>query len=330
MSGRSSRKKGKSSPKAEGFTFTEALKSTKDAGGEGFAVEPVSTSADKDSGEESEKSASYYTDDPSAGMAAQAYKVIQHRVLSKNRSPERRSLENSDKVVTTPDSGAKVPTQMKALLLLMDDESRAQYLGWLAMYEGAMREGNVSRASRAEGRMADIENKVFGVISGPTEVGSSSGSSESSGDSAAVAASVDAVLSARAGDAAAKKTLTNLESALDKQISASAPIKKYKGSIALDTIEPAIVPENIEPAIVPESRGGQLKSSGRRTSRGVQLKSSVRRTSRGIQLKSSVRRTSRGIQLKSSVRRTSRGGQLKSSVRRTSRDGSPGSLYKSR
>jgi hypothetical protein len=42
MSGRSSRKKGKSSPKAEGFTFTEALKSTEDAWGEGFAVETKS------------------------------------------------------------------------------------------------------------------------------------------------------------------------------------------------------------------------------------------------------------------------------------------------
>jgi hypothetical protein len=199
-------------------------------------VETVGTSADKDSGDESEKSASYYTDDPSAGMAAQAYKDIQHRVPPMNRRPERRSLDKSDKVVTTPDSGAKVH-KMEALLSFMDAESRAQYLAWLEMYEDAKREGNLSRASRAETRMEDLENKVFGVISSPTVLGSSSGSS--SGDSAAVAAtvaaSVDAVHSARAGDVAAKKTLTNLESALDKQISASAPVKTYQGVIALDT-----------------------------------------------------------------------------------------------
>ncbi len=71
-------------------------------------METVGTSADKDSGDEKEKSASYHTGDPSAGMAAQAYKDIQHRVPPMNRRPERRSLDKSDKVVTTPDSGAKV------------------------------------------------------------------------------------------------------------------------------------------------------------------------------------------------------------------------------
>ncbi len=49
----------------------------------------------------------------------------------------------------------------------MDAEShgRKQYLAWLAMFEDATsgREGNVSRASRAENRMADLENKVFQV-----------------------------------------------------------------------------------------------------------------------------------------------------------------------
>jgi hypothetical protein len=122
---------------------------------------------------------------------------------------------------------------MEALLSLMDAGSRAQYLAWEEMYEVAKREGNESRASRAESRMADLESKVFGILSSPPVVGTSSGSS--SGDSAAVAASVDAVLSARAGDAAAKKTLVSLESTLDKQLSASAPVQKYQGAIALDT-----------------------------------------------------------------------------------------------
>ena len=236
MSARSYKKKGKSAPKEEGFTFKEAPKPTDDVGGDGFAVEPVGKTADPSSGDESEskseKSASYYTDDPSAGMAAQAYKDIKNREPPTSRRPERRSLDKSDKVVTTPDSGAKVPHKMEALLLLMDAASRAQYLAGEEVFEVAKSEGNDSRASRAESRMADLENKVFGILSSSTVVGSSSGSS--SGDSAAVAASVDAVLSARAGDAAAKKTLTNLESALDKQISASAPVKKFQGAVSLE------------------------------------------------------------------------------------------------
>jgi hypothetical protein len=234
MSARSSKgKTGRSAPKEEGFTFKEAPKPTEDAGVDGFAVEPVGKTADQSSDEESksEKSASYFTDDPSAGLAAQAYNDIKDRDPPQYRRPARRSLDKR-KVVTTPDSGAKVHN-MEALLTLMDAGSRAQYLAWEEMYEVAKREGNESRASRAESRMADLESKVFGILSSPPVVGTSSGSS--SGDSAAVAASVDAVLSARAGDAAAKKTLASLESALDKQLSASAPVKKYQGAIALDT-----------------------------------------------------------------------------------------------
>jgi len=228
-------KRGKSAPKEEGFTFKEAPKPTDDVGGDGFAVEPVGKpedlSSDEESESKSEKSASYFTDDPSAGLAAQAYNDIKDRDPPEYRRPERRSLDKR-KVVTTPDSGAKVH-KMEALLSLMDAGSRAQYLAWEEMYEVAKREGNESRASRAESRMADLESKVFGILSSPPVVGTSSGSS--SGDSAAVAASIDAVLSARAGDAAAKKTLASLESALDKQLSASAPVKKYQGAIALDT-----------------------------------------------------------------------------------------------
>ena len=130
MSARSYKKKGKSAPKEEGFTFKEAPKPTDDVGGDGFAVEPVGKTADPSSGDESEskseKSASYYTDDPSAGMAAQAYKDIKNREPPTSRRPERRSLDKRDKVVTTPDSGAKVHHKMEALLLLMDAASRAQ------------------------------------------------------------------------------------------------------------------------------------------------------------------------------------------------------------
>ena len=60
----------------------------------------MSESADKDSGDESEMPASYYTDGPSARMAALAYKDIQHRVPPMNRRPERRSLDKKEKVVT--------------------------------------------------------------------------------------------------------------------------------------------------------------------------------------------------------------------------------------
>ena len=128
MSARSSKsKKSKSAPKEEGFTFKGAPKPTDDDGGDGFAVEPVGKAADQSSGDESEskseKSASYYTDDPSAGMAAQAFKDIKDREPPASRRPERRSLDKR-KVVTTPDSGAKVH-KMEALLSLMDAGRRA-------------------------------------------------------------------------------------------------------------------------------------------------------------------------------------------------------------
>ena len=67
------------------------------------------------------------------------------------------------KVVATRDAAAAglpgVSAEMEALLSMMDEGDRKQYLAWMAMHAASMREGLLDRAARAVQRMEALGNK---------------------------------------------------------------------------------------------------------------------------------------------------------------------------